>query len=108
MLNEKLIPMIDITSHFSSSYNVNTLKAVYYPKIKRVDITFWISQIPTSSGWNSFISIDSSTYYAASSVYDICYSTSANPGAVGIEANTDHIVGFKNALFGGTLTYYTN
>ena len=102
------VDTIDITSHFSSSYNVNTLKAIYYPRIKKVEVTFFISQIPTSAGWTNFITIDDSTYYSASETYDVCYSTNAASGAVGILENTGYIRGYKNALFGGTLIYYTN
>lgn len=102
---------IDISNKFEKTIgtsNINTLIAYYYPLEKKVELYFWISGLSSTNDWKNIITITDSNYYPKSNFYYPSYSTNAEFGAVGIDANTQYFKGFKNTIFGGTFIYYVN
>ena len=98
----------DISDEFQTSYTKNYIKALYFPKVKMVVLTYSIQGITTSSNWTTFISTSNDRYKANADYYNAAYSSTATFGAVGIANNTKNIIGYQKGMFMGTLVWYTN
>lgn len=100
---------IEITEYFSSDFNIDSLRAYYYPSIKKVEIIFAISGVVGNSDtWVKILDIKNPKYEPKSAFYNAGYGSGANVIFIGADPINKWITCFKKSysdLYSGILSY---